>query len=277
MAEQRFDVWSSGAAYERYMGRWSRTVARDFLTWLDRPAGLRWLDVGCGTGALSALVTERYGPRRVLGCDRSEAFVTTAARTTAPAEAPRFVVGDALALPVHDGVFDVAISGLTLNFLPEPAAAVRELTRAVHPGGLVAAYVWDYGDGMGFLHAFWTAAAATDPAAAALDEARRFPGWGPETLHSLWTDAGLTDVSTIPVDIPTVFADFTDLWSPFLTGQGPAPGYVTTLTPAARDRLRDALHALLPIAPDGSVPLMARAWAVRGVRPRGNHPPSRSG
>ncbi|MFB6939229.1 class I SAM-dependent methyltransferase [Streptomyces chartreusis] len=275
MAEQRFDVWSSGAAYERYMGRWSRAAARRFLAWLDRPAGLRWLDVGCGTGALSALVTELHDPRRVLGCDRSEAFVATAA--AAKIRTAGFVVGDAMALPVRDGVFDVAVSGLTLNFLPEPAVAVRELTRAVRPGGPVAAYVWDYGEGMGFLHAFWTAAAATDPAAAALDEARRFPGCGPEALHRLWTDAGLADVSTTPVEVPTVFADFADLWDPFLTGQGPAPGYVATLAPAARDRLRDALHARVPIAPDGSVRLTARAWAVRGVRPRRNQPPSRPG
>ncbi|MGW6789449.1 class I SAM-dependent methyltransferase [Streptomyces chartreusis] len=271
MAEQRFDVWSSGAAYERYMGRWSRAVARRFLAWLDRPAGLRWLDVGCGTGALSALVTELHDPERVLGCDRSEAFVSTAA--AAPVRAAGFVVGDAMALPVRDGVFDVAVSGLTLNFLPEPPSAVGELTRAVRPGGQIAAYVWDYGEGMGFLHAFWTAATATDPAAAALDEARRFPGCGPEALHRLWTDAGLDDVSTTPVEVPTLFADFADLWDPFRTGQGPAPGYVATLAPAARDRLRDALHARVPVAPDGSVPLTARAWAVRGVRPPRNQPP----
>ncbi|MFG2271157.1 class I SAM-dependent methyltransferase [Streptomyces chartreusis] len=275
MAEQRFDVWSSGAAYERYMGRWSRAVARRFLAWLDRPAGLCWLDVGCGTGALSALVTELYDPHRVLGCDRSEAFVATAA--AAPVRTAGFVVGDAMALPVRDGVFDVAVSGLTLNFLPEPASAVRELARAVRPGGPVAAYVWDYGEGMGFLHAFWTAAAATDPGAAALDEARRFPGCGPEALHRLWTDAGLGDVSTTAVEVPTVFADFADLWDPFLTGQGPAPGYVATLAPAARDRLRDALRARVPIASDGSVRLTARAWAVRGVRPPRNQAPSHAG
>ncbi|MEU8751758.1 class I SAM-dependent methyltransferase [Streptomyces chartreusis] len=275
MAEQHFDVWSSGAAYERYMGRWSRAVARRFLTWLDRPAGLRWLDVGCGTGALSALVTELHDPRRVVGCDRSEAFVATAAAT--PVRTAGFVVGDAMALPVRDGVFDVAVSGLTLNFLPEPAAAVEELARVVRPGGPVAAYVWDYGEGMGFLHAFWTAATATDPAAAALDEARRFPGCGPEDLHRLWTDAGLADVSTTPVEVPTVFADFADLWDPFLTGQGPAPGYVATLAPAARDRLRDALHTRVPVASDSSVRLTARAWAVRGVRPRRNQPPSPPG
>lgn len=270
MAEQqRYSGWTSGAAYERYMGRWSRLVARKFVAWLDRADGLRWLDVGCGTGGLSAVVAERCGAREVVGCDRSEGFVRTAAAraTTPPSGSPRFVVADALALPVRDGVFDVAASALTLNFLPEPAAGVREMTRAVRPGGLVAAYVWDYGDGMGFLRRFWAAATATDPSAAALDEGRRFRDCRPVPLHSLWTDAGLAEVSTAPIEVPTLFADFADLWDPFLTGQGPAPGYVASLAPPARARLRDALRAAVPTAPDGSVPLTARAWAVRGVRP----------
>lgn len=270
MADQRFDVWASGAAYERYMGRWSRVVAREFLTWLARADGLRWLDVGCGTGVLPTAVAARHRPREVVGCDRSEGFVNAAARATAPASgtgSPRYLVADALALPVRDGTFDVAVSGLTLNFLPEPPAAVSELTRSVRPGGLVAAYVWDYGDGMALLTHFWAAAAETDPAAAALDEGRRFRDCRPDPLHSLWTDAGLADVSTTSIEVPTVFADFADLWDPFLSGQGPAPGYVASLAPAARDRLREGLRARVPVAPDGSVPLTARAWAVRGERP----------
>ncbi|MFE7275619.1 class I SAM-dependent methyltransferase [Streptomyces sp. NPDC057623] len=264
MAEQRFDVWASGAAYERYMGRWSRVVAREFLVWLGRAEGLRWLDVGCGTGVLSAAVAERHRPREVVGCDRSERFVGAAARATG---SPRHLVADAMALPVRDAVFDVAVSGLTLNFLPQQAAAVVELTRSVRPGGLVAAYVWDYGGGMDLLRHFWSAATETDPAAAALDEGRRFPDCRPGPLHSLWTDAGLTAVSTTAIEVPTVFADFADLWDPFRSGQGPAPGYVASLAPAARDRLREALRARVPAAPDGSVPLTARAWAVSGRRP----------
>ncbi|MFF7161354.1 class I SAM-dependent methyltransferase [Streptomyces sp. NPDC008086] len=267
MAEQRFDVWDSGAAYERYMGRWSRSVAREFLVWLDRGDGLRWLDVGCGTGVLSAAVAAGCRPREVVGCDRSEGFVNAAARASGIAGAPRHLVADALALPFRDAAFDVAVSGLMLNFLPEPAFAVRELTRSVRTGGMIAAYVWDYGDGMDLLRHFWAAAAEADPAAAALDEGRRFRDCRPGPLHSLWTDAGLADVSTTPIEVPTVFADFADLWDPFLSGQGPAPGYVASLAPAARDRLREGLRARVPVAPDGSVPLTARAWAVRGVRP----------
>ncbi|MFG2287136.1 class I SAM-dependent methyltransferase [Streptomyces sp. NPDC048595] len=267
MKEQRFDVWAAGAAYERYMGRWSRLAAEEFVTWLSCPDDLRWLDVGCGTGALSAVVTARCRPRTVLGIDRSEGFVG-AARAAVPASA-HCVVADAMSLPVRDGTWDVAVSGLTLNFLPEPTAAVGGMVRAVRTGGLVAAYVWDYAEGMGFLRRFWDAAIEVDPSAAALDEGRRFPVCRAEGLSEMWAAAGLVDVSTAPIEVPTVFADFADLWEPFLAGQGPAPGYVASLAPAHRDRVRDALSALVPTGPDGSLALTARAWAVRGRKPVG--------
>ncbi|MFD7981168.1 class I SAM-dependent methyltransferase [Streptomyces sp. NPDC059071] len=274
------DAWESGPAYERYMGRWSRLVAARFTEWLDPAEGLRWLDVGCGTGALSAAVAERCRPRVLLGLDLSEPFVRAARATARGATAGGlpagnatargvFVVADAAALPVRDAAWDAAVSGLTLNFLPDPAAGAAELVRAVRPGGgTVAAYVWDYADGMGFLRRFWDAVATVDPAAAvALDEGRRFGTLcRPERLHSLWTEAGLAEVTTAPLDVPTVFADFADLWDPFLTGQGPAPGYVASLTPGDRDRVRTALAEAVPREPDGSVELTARAWAVKGVR-----------
>ncbi|MYS88637.1 MULTISPECIES: class I SAM-dependent methyltransferase [Streptomyces] len=265
MKEQRFDVWAAAAAYERFMGRWSRLAAEEFATWLDCADHLRWLDVGCGTGALSAAVTARCRPRMVVGVDRSEAFVGSV-RVPGPVSA-RFLVADAMSLPVRDGAMDVAVSGLTLNFLPQPTAAVAEMARVVRPGGRVATYVWDYAGGMSFLRRFWDAAVAVDPSAASLDEGRRFPVCRPERLHRLWADAGLVDVSTAPIEVPTVFADFDDLWEPFLAGQGPAPGYVASLAPADRDQVRDALSAAVTRRPDGAIALTARAWAVSGRRP----------
>ncbi|MET8246356.1 class I SAM-dependent methyltransferase [Streptomyces sp. NPDC005202] len=264
MAEQRFEAWTVGAAHERYMGRWSRLVADEFVAWLDCADGLRWLDVGCGTGVLAAVVAAGRRPRVVVGIDRSEAFVRAA--RTAAADSTCCVVADAMALPVRDASFDVAVSALTLNFLAEPAAAVAEMARVVRPGGPVAAYVWDYADGMGFLRRFWDAAAEAEPTAAAVDEGRRFPVCRPEALHAVWADAGLADVSTVPIEVPTDFADFDDLWEPFL-GQGPAPGYVAALPPSDRDRVRDALSAAVPRRSDGSIRLTARAWAVSGGKP----------
>ncbi len=265
MEEQPYDVWAVGDAYDRYMGRWSRQVAEVFEDRLGGGTGLRWLDVGCGTGALATAVVARCRPRAVVGLDRSTGFVR-AARAAAPAPA-YFAVADALALPLRDAVCDAAVSGLALNFLASPEAALAEAVRVVRPGGLVAAYVWDYAGGMAFLRRFWDAAAAVDPAASALDEGRRFPLCRPGPLRALWAGAGLADVAVAPIEVPTVFTGFADLWEPFLSGQGPAPGYVATLTPAARDRLRAGLAATLPTRPDGSIPLSARAWAVWGRRP----------
>ncbi|GHC39677.1 class I SAM-dependent methyltransferase [Streptomyces cinnamoneus] len=262
---QRFDTWVAGDAYERYMGRWSRLVAQEFVPWLGCGDGLRWLDVGCGTGVLTATVVARCRPRAVVGLDRSAGFVVSArAAVRAPAS---FVVADALALPVRDGGCDAAVSALVLNFLPAPDAATAEAVRVVRPGGLVAAYVWDYAQGMPFLRRFWDAAAAVDPSATSLDEGRRFPLCRPGRLRALWEGAGLADVVVAPVEVPAVFAGFADLWEPFLSGQGPAPGYVAALAPATRDRVRDTLRQMLPVQPDGSIALTARAWAVKGRRP----------
>ncbi|MFF6814240.1 class I SAM-dependent methyltransferase [Streptomyces sp. NPDC012403] len=262
--QQRYDVWSAGAAYERYMGRWSRRVAERFGAWLGADDGLRWLDVGCGAGGLTTVVVARCRPRAVVGIDRSEGFVAQArASASSPAH---FVVADAMALPVRDEACDVVASGLVLNFLPSPAAAVARMARVTRPGGLVAAYVWDYAEGMGFLRRFWDAAIEVDPAAAPLDEGRRFPVCRPEALRAVWAGAGLADVSVVPIEVPTVFTDFADLWDPFRAGQGPAPGYLAALAPAHRERVRDALSAKVPREADGSVALTALAWAVRGRR-----------
>ncbi|MGC4815142.1 class I SAM-dependent methyltransferase [Micromonospora sp. DT228] len=257
-------VWADGDAYEAYVGRWSRLVAAEFLRGLDVAAGRQWLDVGSGTGVLTSTILADTAPARVTGVDPSAGFVATARTRIADARAT-FHVGDARALPVGDRTADVVVSGLTLNFVPEPARAVAEFARVVRPAGTVAAYIWDYADGMAMMRHFWAAAAQLDPAAATLDEQSRGSVWRPEALRALWEDAGLGEVSVRPVDVPTVFADFADYWMPFLGGQGTAPGYVRTFTEPAREALRQALLARLPVEPDGSIHLGARAWAVRGV------------
>ena len=159
------------------------------------------------------------------------------------------------------------VSGLVLNFVPDPAAAVAEMTRVARPGGAVAAYVWDYRDGMELMRRFWDAAVALDPVARELDEGQRFgPMCRPEVLAALFRDAGLRRVEARAVDVPTRFRDFDDYWMPFLGGQGPAPGYAMTLSENRRAALRERIRADLPIASDGSISLSARAWAVRGER-----------
>jgi SAM-dependent methyltransferase len=259
------DVWASGNSYEQYVGRWSRHVAREFLRWLDAPAGGDWLDVGCGTGALARTILDQAGARSVRGVDPSPAFIEHA-RAHVADERATFTVGDARSLPLEAASVDAAASALVLNFVPEPPAAVAEMARVVRPGGVVAAYVWDYAGKMELMRRFWDAAAALDPAARALDEGRRFPLCQPQPLADLFTGAGLGEVDVRPIDVPTDFRDFDDYWSPFLGGQGPAPGYAMSLDEGRRAALRDRIRSTLPITADGTIHLAARAWAVRGRR-----------
>lgn len=260
----RHDEWVVGDAYEAYVGRWSRRVAVEFLRWLGVPAGRRWLDVGCGTGALTAAALAIANPSEAVGVDPSEGFL---AKARARIDDARVTLrpGDAQALPLPDSHFDVVVSALALNFVPDPTRAVSEFARVLAPGGVAAAYVWDYAEAMAMLRIFWDAASSLDPAAAELDEGRRFPLCRPEPLRALWLGAGFDGVEVEAIDIPTTFANFDDYWTPFLGGQGPAPGYVMSLPDHQRAALRDQVRARLPVAPDGSISLTARAWAVRGA------------
>jgi SAM-dependent methyltransferase len=248
------------------VGRWSRLVAREFLSWLAAPPERRWLDVGCGTGALSATILAQAAPREVAAIDPSAGYVAYARQQVQDSRV-RFEVGDARALPYATGTFDAVVSGLVLNFVPEPERALAELARVCRQGGVVAAYVWDYAGRMELMRHFWDAAVALDPAAVELDEGRRFPLCQPGPLADLWRGAGLADVEVRAIDVPTLFRDFDDYWSPFLGGQAPAPGYAMSLDAERRPRLRERIRAELPVQSDGSIQLIARAWAARGTRP----------
>jgi SAM-dependent methyltransferase len=265
MVRRSTDVWASGDAYEPYVGRWSRRVAREFLQWLSVEPGRRWLDVGCGTGALTETILAFGAPASVEGVDPSEGYLRHV-RHQVNDQRATFELGDALSLPVTDASFDAVVSGLVLNFVPDPAKAVREMARVTAGDGVVGAYVWDYAGDMQLMRYFWDAAVALDPAAQDLDEGVRFPLCKPEALQTLFVGAELADVDTRAIDVPTVFRNFDDYWRPFLGGQGPAPGYAMSLPEERRIALRDRIRSVLPIADDGSISLSARAWAVCGRR-----------
>lgn len=263
MEQLRVDRWGSGNEYNAYVGRWSRLIADEFLRWLDVNHESHWLDVGCGTGTLVRAILNTQHPRSVHGIDSSSGFIDYAsAHFLAPRA--RFSVGDATALPARDAAFDATVSGLLLNFVPDAGAAVREMARVTRGDGTVAAYVWDYGGNMQMMTAFWNAAVELDPSIQALNEAMRFPIARPEPLRSLFESSGIVDVETDGIEINTNFRDFDDYWSPFLGGQGSAPTYAMSLSDGDRNRLRDRIRASLPIEPDGSISLTARAWVVKG-------------
>ncbi|MBA2382146.1 MAG: methyltransferase domain-containing protein, partial [Chloroflexi bacterium] len=222
------DVWAGGDGYERYIGRWSRLVAETFVDWLGVPAGVDWLDVGCGTGALTETILRRAAPRTIVGIDPSSSFVEHAG-THVIDERASFRVGSAADLPLDQASVGAAVAGLVLMVVPDAERAVREMCRVTGDGGTVAAYLWDYADGMQLIRRFFDAAIEIDPAAIEKDEGARFPICAPGPLAELFRAAGLGDIEVRAIEVPTHFADFDDYWMPFLAGVGVAPAYLMSL------------------------------------------------
>jgi SAM-dependent methyltransferase len=255
--------WHDGTGYESYVGRWSRRVGERFLSWLQVHFGADWVDVGCGTGVLTRSILEFSDPHTVIGVDPSRRFLL-AARTATRDTRVEYLEGEGEQLPLDDHSVDVVVSGLVLNFIPDLAAALQEMRRVSRPEALIAGYVWDYAGEMQLMRRFWDAAIALDPAAADLDEGVRFEIARPEALRAAFEAARLQNVEVLGIEVPTVFSDFDDYWTPFLSGVAPAPSYAMSLDEGARERLRDLLDRTLPRESDGTIDLVARAWAVRG-------------
>lgn len=266
MTEDRRETWEIADAYERFIGRWSRLVSLDFLQWLNVPAGAAWLDVGCGTGALTAGILETCHPHSLLGVDMAEGFLAWA-QTRYTDERLCFLKADAAQLPA-DFQYDAVVSGLVLNFVPDPQATLRGMVKVTASGGKVAAYVWDYAEGMQMLRHFWDVASVVSPEAQLLDEAKRFPLCQPAALAALWRQVGLEDVTVTALEVATTFSDFDDYWQPFLGGQGPAPTYLAQQSVGTQQAIRDRLQRLLAPRAGQPLTLTARAWAVQGRVPR---------
>lgn len=258
------DIWQQGSAYERFMGRWSRLLAPQFVQWLDQPTGRRWADLGCGTGALTGAILEHADPASVLAVEPSAGFLELARSSVRD---PRVTFREGSIEQLGESSVDVVVAGLVLNFLPDPAAAVAACRAAVESGvasGVVAAYVWDYDDGMQLLRRFWEVATRVAGRSLGQSEVSGFEVTDPDRLAQLWRGAGLHAVEVGALEIEMVFEDFDDYWSPFLGGQGPAPAYVAGLGEHERGLLRDALRTDLSPGADGRIRLPARAWAARG-------------
>jgi SAM-dependent methyltransferase len=245
-------------AYERFMGRYSRPLAREFARAAGVAAGERVLDVGCGTGALTSVLAELVGPDLVAAADPSEPFVEEC-RIRVPGADVR--VGPAEALPFGDGTFDRVLAQLVFHFVGDPAAGAAEMARVTRSGGRVATCVWDFTGGMTMLRAYWDAALEIDSDAP--DEIDRFGG-RPGELAAMWRDAGLREVTDGSLTVSSQYDDFDELWQSFLGSVGPVGAHVASLDESRREAVREALRRGLG-SPAGSFTLAARAWYAGGV------------
>lgn len=258
------DSWSSGNPYERFMGRWSTLVSRRFIDWLAVPPGSSWVDIGCGTGSLTKLILDTREPKEVIGIDSSSEFISHARHSIAN-PIVRFQVGLAQALELESSSVDAVVSGIMLNFVPEPKTAIAEMIRVTKPGGNIGVFLWDYVEGMEMLRYFWDAAVELDRSAKEFDEGIRFPLCQKGQLESLVEETGLKQIEAKAIKVATVFKNFDDYWLPFLGTVGPAPSFNMSLNQRDRQKLERKLRESLPIADDGSISLTARAWAVKGT------------
>ena len=240
-------------------------MASRFLRWLSARPQQRWLDVGCGTGPLTEAILQHAAPSTVCGVDPQPEYVSRA-RVVVTDRRCRFLVGEAESLPEGLESFDVTVSALMLNLLSNPAAGLAEMIRVTRPGGQIASYVWDFARGMQLARYFWDAAIEFDLIAETLDQGRCYPLCHPDRLQELFAGSGLVAVNVQPLELPTVFRNFDDYWVPPETGHGRAPGYIASLAPEHRDRLRERLRHVLPTRTDDSIALTARAWAIVGRR-----------
>jgi trans-aconitate methyltransferase len=263
MSNNQQGLWGAADSYERYMGRWSRRVAPLFLAWLQPRAEAYWIDIGCGTGGLTAAILAAHAPSSITAIDSSSSFLEVAASNISD-DRVSFIPSDASSIPLADASGDFSVSGLVLNFMADKEAAMREMVRVVAPGGQVAIYVWDYAGHMQIMRHFFDLAAAFDPKASHFDDGLKAPICRPAPLKALLRQVGLQEVEVEAIDVPAAFESFDDYWQPFLGGTGSAPKYCASLDDQQRDRLKQALKARLPTGPDGEILLAVRAWAAKG-------------
>jgi ubiquinone/menaquinone biosynthesis C-methylase UbiE len=250
-----------GAAYEQNMGIWSRLAGEIFLDWLAPPAGLRWIDIGCGNGAFTELLIGRCAPAEVQGIDPSGGQLDYA-RKRPGARTATFLQGDAMAIPFGDGRFDAAVMALVIAFVPEPRKGIAEMVRVLGPGGIAATYMWDMLGG-GF------------PFEPVLDEMRamglsptRPPQMGASQIHEmqkLWSGAGLEDVETREITVQRTFADFEEFWAISLKAPSIGP-IVAAMAVSDLEKLMEGVRARVPADSTGRIARPARANAVKGRR-----------
>ena len=251
-------TFDDGAVYERFMGRWSRSVGAAFLDWVKPPAGARWLDVGCGTGAFTELVVNRCSPAAVCAVDPARAQIDHACRQPVGKQAD-FRVADAQELPFPDATFDIVAAALVINFIPDRPRALSEMRRVARPDGLVAGYVWDFAAERSVISPLRLGMRQVGA------EAPPLPGVEDsslDALNGLFKRGGFERIATKPIDVTVTYSDFDDFWRAQTPGFNPLTKTIAALPQADRARLVESVRAALPVGTDGSITYSARANAI---------------
>lgn len=267
LPEAEAKMFATSAAYERFMGRWSRLLAPGYIAFAGVKNGDRVLDVGTGTGALASTINATMPASEIIGIDPSDGFITFA-RSRATSARVRYEVGNAQALKFDNASFDSTLALLVMNFIPDQEKAIAEMRRVTRPQGLVSACVWDYDAGMEMLRFFWDEAVALDPAIEPKDE-RHMKLSRQGQLTELWQKAGLINIKDETLAIEQAYPSFDDYWSPFTKGAGPGGAYVVSLPEDRRQQLEARMRKrLLGDRQEGAFALKAKAWCVRGEVPK---------
>lgn len=259
-------AFDDGDAYDRYMGRWSRAIGEEFLTWLAPQPNRRWLDVGCGTGAFTALVLDRAAPETIVGIDPSAAQVAHA-RGVVTAPQVEFREGSAIDLPFETGAFDVVVSALVIHFFPDRPTAFREMLRVTRPGGVLAGYTWRKSPTI-IDAPYGPLARGVIEIAGDVSSSPIVPEAMPDGLHAALAATGYADIDVATLEASQTFRDFDDYWtSQTATFAHPVATSVAALSDRDRERLRDLLRSVLPAAADGTITYSARATAFKARKP----------
>jgi SAM-dependent methyltransferase len=250
--------FTDGAAYERFMGPWSRSAGVPFLDWLAQKPGLAWVDIGCGNGAFTELILAKSAPSSVCAIDPSEAQIA-AAHQRLPAKRVELSVGDAMALPYDDGRFDVGVMALVLFFVPDPNKGAAEMARVTKRGGVVASYTWDVMRGGTPTQPLWEELQALGKPVARPPSAdvSRF-----EALKALWAELGIRDVETRELVVERKFVNFHDYWLSMVVSS--PSGIVEKLSDAESQELKRRLQARLPASATGEIAVHSWATAIKG-------------
>jgi ubiquinone/menaquinone biosynthesis C-methylase UbiE len=255
-------IFEDGAAYERFMGRWSRLTGQLFVDWLQIQPHAKWLDVGCGTGAFSDVILSACTPSTILAFDPSRRHIDFA-RSRINDDRVQFKVGDATAIDARDGEFDVAAAALVLNFMSAPGQAVKEMRRVVRRGGTVAAYVWDFAGRRNISQHLMNAVSAIAPDA--MSPALKPGSTSRKALAELFGSAGLEQIETTNLDIAATLTDFEDYWTSNTDFRSPTANVCRSLPPSQLQAVQQRLRNTLPRGENGKIVVCARALAVQGI------------